>query len=244
MDNPCYNNPVFPKQEKLNLQPDILPGQKENEENSFSNLPTKSNIIPCKTKIKVAICKFESLKNVRKYDSSIKIIYFVSCIAIIILLSNAISSRNSNGSEGLICNVYGNGQDVYFYHTQFGDLKGNRMDRDFEEQSSLSCKDGSACIKIHTTIGEGRKQLLDDWNEDLKKNNDTLERYMKRGKFWLGPFLPGTIKGCIQGSGHSWTRNECHSFNSSVWDFERFQKRYNANWFFTKSCVCAQNNCN
>ena len=99
------------------------------------------------------------------------------------------------------------------------------------------------------TVGSGIKENIEDWKKWLHTKNITPEDDLKRRKQWLNTWFPGTIKGCIHGSGHSWVRNECHYFNSSVWDLERLGqcrncKTYNSTWRFVKSCVCSQDNCN
>ena len=250
VENVCYNNPFFESGKNENGEATVTIDNKPAENESTENDGNERSQTPNKSEPQnrlLAGIRTNIFGNIpEKYEPVVGVLYLVTCFVMIILMSNIIQSLKSGGSKKPKCNVCGNGTEVYYLHNMFGNIWGERCDAVNAIESSYTCEnEDSVCIKVETELGSGAMARLEDnkkWY--LQHNNETWEEMLKKEKYWLYPWYPGTIKGCLHGSGHSWVRNEYHTFNSSEWDFERFDNRYNSTWTFMKTSVCNKDHCN
>ena len=249
VENVCYDNPFFQAKSDDSTEDSVTIGNKSNEHISTTRNGTVNIKIPyarrCYNQIASEIQIRVGTDNVQKYCPVMKAVYFLACVVVIILMCNVIEKTQSNVSKELKCKMCGNGTPSYF-PTEFGKILGDRCDEKDGTQSTYTCTGESACMNIKTTFGSGMKEIMNASKKNrwwAKSQNDTWKAAMIRQKRWLDPMIfEGTIKGCLYGSGHSWVRDECHTFNSSDWGFD--SKRYNSTWVFVKTCVCTQDNCN
>ena len=239
-ENICYDNPVFKSVNEYNSDPTVSIKKAPQRQELTANLKHNNSKVSYKSKFHSRLC----LDIIQKYEPIITVVYFVTCIITIILICNLIAVTKPNQAKQLKCNVCGDGKVIYYYHSWLGDYWGDRCDKESKMQRSYVCKEDSACVTVETTIGSGRKLMIEYWKKYLQRKNTTMEIYLKKWKKWLHPLLPGITKGCIHGSGHSWVRNGCHYFNSSVWDYDRLSNKYNSTWRHIKTCLCTQDNCN
>ena len=244
VENVCYNNSNFRISSDERDENDIT------FQNNDNPNPTADNENSSKLKINHKICPsfvFHRIVNreIFSCDNRSKGAFFVFGMILMICLSKSIHEMRPNRNIKLACNVCGNGSKVYYARNHFGEYWGDRCDEKNPIESSYTCKDNSACVRVETSHGDGFKKEIEDFRDYVNKTyNMTIEEYMKKNNWWLLTFLPGVIKGCVHGAGHSWVRNQCHTFNSSDWKFQKLRYRYNATWSFIKTCVCTEDNCN
>ena len=249
VDNICYNNPNFEGKNVGIIKASLV------TEQAFVGPPStqkqKDDNLKFSNKIKYLNSNqmYRIFQNTMyKHESIIRGMYFIICIVVIIVMSRIIDVSKTVNGKKLTCNICGDGEEAHYFHTKFGDYWGERCDKANHIQSSYTCKENSACLNVEITVSSDSKVRIENYKKRFheKNKNITWDKYWKRSKRWLNTWFPRTIKGCIRGAGHSWVRNECHSFNSSVWDLQRISRRQKneSQWRFVKTCVCNKDNCN
>ena len=128
VQNICYDNPFFEAKKGDNIEDTVTIENSSVEQISTIqtgtlNLKTSYARI-CYNQLASEIQIRIGPNNVQKYCPTLKAVYFLACIVVIILMCNIIEKNQSNVSKELKCNVCGNGKDIYHLPTQFGDILG------------------------------------------------------------------------------------------------------------------------